>query len=64
MPASTCVTCIDNDDCLDALICALIARAAERGQLEPIDDPDGLASSVGWIRLPKPASLALLGAGE
>ena len=58
------VVCVDNDDCLDALICALIARAAERDQLEPIDDPDGLASSEGWIRLPKPASLALLGAED
>ena len=59
------VVCIDSDDCLDALICALIARAADREQLEPIepiDDPDGLASSEGWIRLPKPESLALLGA--
>ena len=56
------VVCINNDDCLDALICALLARAADRDQLEPIDDPDGLASSEGWIRLPKPESLALLGA--
>lgn len=55
------VVCIDNDDCLDALICALIARAADRDLLEPVIDPDGLASSEGWIRLPKPASLALLG---
>jgi Protein of unknown function (DUF429) len=26
---------IDNDDCLDALICALVARAADAGLLEP-----------------------------
>lgn len=56
------VVCIDSDDCLDALICALIARAADRDQLESIDDPDGLASSEGWIRVPKPESLAHLGA--
>jgi hypothetical protein len=49
------------DDCLKARICALIARAADCDQLEPIDDPDGLASSEGWISLPKPESLALLG---
>jgi hypothetical protein len=57
------VVCIDNDDCLDALICALIARAAEQDLLEPIDDPDGRAPTEGWIRLPKPGSLALLGPG-
>jgi hypothetical protein len=57
------VVCVENDDCLDALICALIARAAERDLLEPIDDPGGDALSEGWIRLPQPGSLSLLGSG-
>ena len=27
--------CVDSDDCLDALVCALVARAAERGLTVP-----------------------------
>ena len=57
----TMAVCRDNDDCLDALVSALIARAAERDLLEPVDDPDGLAATEGWIRLPTPQSLSLLG---
>jgi hypothetical protein len=56
------VVCIDNDDCLDALICALVARAADAGLLEPIDDPNGLAATEGWIRLPQADSLPRLAA--
>jgi hypothetical protein len=51
--------CIASDDCLDALICALVARAAERGLTE--DPPSELrdeAEREGWIHLPH-AGLAL-----
>ena len=30
--------CCKSDDCLDALLCALIARAVEVGQVLPISD--------------------------
>ncbi|MGZ6639487.1 MAG: DUF429 domain-containing protein [Solirubrobacteraceae bacterium] len=32
------VVCADSDDCLDALICALVARACELGRILPIAD--------------------------
>lgn len=46
--------CIQFDDCLDAVVCALLARAAELGQTElPISDEDRrLARLEGWIHLP------------
>lgn len=53
--------CIDFDDCLDALICALVARAAER--TKTIDPPDALvdeAAVEGWIHLPQPGCLSEL----
>jgi hypothetical protein len=52
--------CARSDDALDAVVCALIARAAEVGELLEVDDPD-VASREGWIRLPRPGSLAKLG---
>jgi hypothetical protein len=57
--------CIDVDDCLDAVICALTARAAERG--ETAGPPGELAAEAaveGWIHLPVEGCLpALAGAG-
>lgn len=53
--------CIEFDDCLDALICALAARAVEQGQTVP--PPAELAEEAtveGWIHLPQPGSLPLL----
>jgi predicted nuclease with RNAse H fold len=53
--------CIDADHCLDALICALVARAAARALTYP--PPDELrreAEAEGWIHLPRPGSLARL----
>jgi Protein of unknown function (DUF429) len=50
--------CIESDDCLDALMCALVARGAERGLTIP--PPDGLkreAASEGWIHVPQPGAL-------
>jgi hypothetical protein len=46
--------CCDSDDCLDALVCAVIARAAHRGwTIAPGDDEQRrLARVEGWIHLP------------
>jgi predicted nuclease with RNAse H fold len=53
--------CIKTDHAIDALVCALMARAASRdGLTEPIpDDPAELqrAQREGWIHLPSPGSL-------
>jgi predicted nuclease with RNAse H fold len=53
--------CIDSDDCLDALVCALVARAAARGETVPPDDAR-LANVEGWIHLPRRGSLMRLSA--
>jgi hypothetical protein len=53
--------CADADDCLDALICALVARAAELGRTVP--PPDAFAAEAraeGWIHIPERGCLALL----
>jgi predicted RNase H-like nuclease len=53
--------CIDSDDVPDALVCALIARAADIRLVDEI--PDGsrwAASREGWITLPTPDSLSTL----
>ncbi len=52
--------CERNDHKLDALVCALVARAADNDQLVEISDPDR-AASEGWIRLPRGQPLSLLG---
>ena len=54
--------CRQSDDCLDALLCALIARAVEIGQVLPISDP-ARASEEGWIALPCKELLPDLNAG-
>jgi predicted RNase H-like nuclease len=51
----------DSDDQLDALLCALIARAADLGRLQPVGDPAS-AATEGWIRLPLCGPLSALGA--
>lgn len=43
--------CQKHDDCVDALLCALIARAAHVGHVREIDDPT-IATTEGWIALP------------
>ncbi len=53
--------CETSHDCLDALIAALVARAAALGLCEPV--PEGmvaLAGNEGWIALPKPGTLTQL----
>lgn len=52
------LACVASDDCLDALICALVARATERSLT--VDPPPELAAEAaaeGWIRLPEPHCL-------
>ena len=50
--------CRDSDDALDAVLCALLARAAHLGLTAgpPVHLMDR-AASEGWIHLPHPASL-------
>lgn len=53
--------CIDSDDCLDALICAIVARAADRNEtVEPPNDLVANARVEGWIHLPRQGALARL----
>jgi predicted nuclease with RNAse H fold len=54
------VVCADNDDCLDALVCALVARAHDLGLVLPVSDP-AAAQVEGWIHLPQPKSLPAIG---
>lgn len=55
--------CEASDDCLDALVCALVARAVALGQTMSPQDPRQreLALSEGWIHLPSAPLSALLG---
>ena len=54
--------CRESDDCFDALVAALVARAAAIGCCEPIPSKDlDLAAEEGWIALPLPGSLQKLG---
>ena len=53
--------CRASDDVLDALVAALVARAAAIGRCEPIPPADHrLAAEEGWIALPQSESLAVL----
>ena len=50
--------CTASDDMLDALVAALVARAAALGRCEPIPSGDHeLAREEGWIALPETGSL-------
>lgn len=59
-PEKSRIVSIESDHCLDAVVSALVARAAESDLLEPVED-DEAAHSEGWIRLPQRGSLARLG---
>lgn len=55
--------CATDHDILDALICALVARAAAAGAVVPVSaDQAAAARREGWIQLPAPGSLGGLGA--
>lgn len=65
MSAEQIAACVENDDCLDALMCALVARAAESEGLVwpvPVEDVEH-ARAEGWIRLPTGDALDNLVAG-
>jgi hypothetical protein len=52
---------VHSDDCLDALVCALVARAVDRRKTIP--PPHELAEEAtveGWIHLPDTGSLSAL----
>jgi len=53
--------CARNDDAFDALIAALVARAASRGlTIRPTGDDVERATREGWIAVPEPGSLDIL----
>jgi Protein of unknown function (DUF429) len=53
--------CLQSDDTFDALVAALVARAAAVGLVGPIPDEDKRhARREGWIAVPLPGSLAFL----
>jgi predicted nuclease with RNAse H fold len=54
--------CVASDDALDALLAALVARAAGRGKTvqPPDDDRHARVLREGWIHLPKPGTLEQL----
>jgi predicted nuclease with RNAse H fold len=56
------IACESSDDAFDALIAALVARAAAVGTVEPIPEEDHSAAlREGWIALPREQSLRDLG---
>jgi len=63
IPSQVIAMCCDRDDHLDALLCALVARAADLNRLRPVGDLER-ARQEGWIRLPWPERLARLGETE
>jgi predicted nuclease with RNAse H fold len=56
--------CIDSDDAFDALVAALVARAAAMELVEPVPGED-LTSALreGWIAIPTDGSLSRLAVG-
>ena len=55
--------CDKSDDALDAVVAALIARAAATDQIEPIPQKHmAIAKREGWVALPRDGSLASLAA--
>jgi hypothetical protein len=50
--------CVESDDVFDAIITALIARAAALGLVEPVPAEErSAAGREGWIAVPRPGSL-------
>jgi predicted nuclease with RNAse H fold len=56
----TRIVCSESDDCLDAVICALVARACEMNRTLPVTDLTA-AQAEGWIQLPTRELLGVLG---
>ena len=60
-PVDAQQACEKSDDALDAVVAALIARAAATDQIEPIPQEHlAIAKREGWIALPRDGSLARL----
>jgi hypothetical protein len=57
IPEKAVAVCCDDDNCLDSLLSALVARAAELGRVEPVMN-DMLADLEGWIVLPIAGAMA------
>jgi predicted nuclease with RNAse H fold len=56
--------CLASDDAFDALVAALVARAAAVGLVSAVPEEDrGFAQREGWIAVPTAGSLSLLPAG-
>jgi hypothetical protein len=55
----TRIVCSESDDCLDAVICALVARAYELNRILPVTDLT-TAQAEGWIQLPTREPLGVL----
>ncbi len=53
--------CVASDHCLDALVCALVARAAYLRLTESPRGPAEVISREGWIELPTRGSLDVVG---
>ena len=65
LPDETRTRCQDSDDVLDAVIAALVARAAATGRCEPIpDEARAHAQREGWIALPCVSGLDELAVSE
>jgi hypothetical protein len=64
-PQDVIAACVESDHALDALIAALVTRAAQLGRTRgPVtDDQRRLAPIEGWIHVPEPGTLALLRGG-
>lgn len=61
LSAATLTAVVGSDHCLDALICALAARARDLGLTTPPTDlPEELVAEEGWIELPVAGSLEQL----
>ena len=61
LPDSVRLDCELSDHCLDALVCALVARAVAVGlTAHPAPAQAGAATREGWIHVPNPSSLKSL----
>ncbi len=61
LDAATADACIRDDNAFDALVAALVARAAALGLVDAIDEADlEAAAEEGWIALPAAGSLTRL----
>jgi hypothetical protein len=62
LSAAQVEACVAWDDNLDALVCALVARAAALGEtIPPPPELERLALVEGWIHLPRAGSLSRIG---